>query len=332
MDAPNALYILSSNAFTKIYGPEEQMEIASLCNLYATPQTAESIAENPELLYDVEIIFSGWGAPQMDAKFLAAAPHLKAVFYGAGSVKKMVTDAFWNRGIILTSAWAANGIPVSEFALAEILFSLKHGWKYVRAIHDTGAYVPKTSSPSLYGSTVAIISLGMIGRKVTKLLKNFHLNVVAYDPFVTQDTADKLGVRLVSLEEAFRIADVVSLHTPLLPETKGMITEAHLRSMKPGATFVNTARGAIVDEPAMIRVLQERPDIFAVLDVTNPEPPVDGSPLYTMPNVFMTPHISGSTDQECRRLGQSAVEECRAYLEGRPLKWRLTKEMAAKLA
>jgi phosphoglycerate dehydrogenase-like enzyme len=111
-----------------------------------------------------------------------------------------------------------------------------------------------------------------------------------------------------------------------------MITGAHIASMKQGATFINTARGAIVRENEMIEVLKQRPDLQAVLDVTYPEPPAAGSPLYTLPNVILTPHIAGSMDAECRRMGRYMVEELRRYVAGKPLRWEVTREAAANRA
>jgi len=125
---------------------------------------------------------------------------------------------------------------------------------------------------------------------------------------------------------------VVSLHTPWLPETVGMVTGAHLRSMKTDATFINTARGAIVREAEMIAALQERPDLTAVLDVTYPEPPEAGSPLYTLPNVILTPHIAGSMGRECQRMGRLMVDEFERYRAGEPLRWAISQEQAAVMA
>jgi phosphoglycerate dehydrogenase-like enzyme len=306
--------------------------MAALVDLYAPPQTRESVAANPALLRPCEIIFSGWGAPCIDAAFLAAAPRLRALFYGAGSVKGVVTDALWDRAIVVTSSWGANGIPVAEYTLAQILFSLKLGWRFALQIKQQGKYPARTPVPGAYSSTVAIISLGMIGRLVCDLLRRFEVKVIAYDPFASAETAATLGVSLCSLDECFARADVVSLHTPWLPETEKMITGTHFRAMKQDATFINTARGAVVDEPAMIAVLQARPDLTAILDVTHPEPPKPGSPLYTLPNVILTPHIAGSMNHECRRMGHYAVEECRRFLKGEPLLWQVTKERAATLA
>ena len=326
------LYLLGAESYEKIYGPKEREEIAKLVDIYAPPQTAESVQANPEILADAEVVFSGWGCPTLDQRLLDAAPKLRAVFYGAGSIKQVVSPAFWERGIMITSAYAANGIPVVEFTIAEILFSLKRGWYYVRAIRELGAYPPRIRVPGAYGSTVGIISLGMIGRGVCERLRSFDVKVIAYDPYVSEAKAQELGVTLVSLEDIFTQSDVVSLHTPWLPETEGMITGEHFAMMPEGATFINTARGAVVREDEMIAVLRKRPDLWAILDVTYPAPPEPGSPLYTLPNVVLTPHIAGSLDRECERMGRYMVEELQRYLAGEPLRWQITKEQSAILA
>jgi phosphoglycerate dehydrogenase-like enzyme len=319
--------------FERIYGPSELAAIRELTEVLSDEVIERTtVAAHADALAACEVIFSGWGAFRMDADFLAHTPKLKAVFYGAGSVKGIVSDAFWDRGILLTSSWGANAVPVAEFTLAQILFSLKLGWRHMREIRTNATYNRKIAIPGAYGSTVAIISLGMIGRLVCKFLQAFDLNVIAYDPFAKPSDADAMGIRLCSLEECFREADVVSLHTPWLPETEKMITGDHFAMMKEDATFINTSRGAIVDEPSMIAVLQERSDVSVLLDVTYPEPPAEGSPLYTLPNVYLTPHIAGSLGGECRRMGQYAIDECRRYLAGEPLQWQVTEELAARLA
>ena len=329
---PKALFILNEGSYEKIYGPDERRDIEAMTDVYAPPQTRDSVSADPGILGPVEVIFSGWGGPRIDTEFLALAPKLRAVFYGAGSVRGIVSDALWARGIVVTSSWGANGVPVAEYTLSQILFGLKLGWRYALAIKRQGAYPRKFPVPGAYHSTVAIISLGMIGRLVCKLLEPFDVNVIAYDPFVSADQARELGVRLCSLMDAFRTADAVSLHTPWLAETENLIQGDHFRSMKPDATFINTSRGAVVDESAMIEVLKDRPDITAVLDVTYPEPPGPGSALYALPNVILTPHIAGSMDTECRRMGRYAVEECGRHLAGKPLEWQVTREMAQTMA
>ena len=326
------LYILGTEAFNLIYGPAERDDISELVDIYAPAQTRESIAQEPALLAPAEVIFSGWGAPRMDAAFLAAAPNLRAVFYGAGSIKQVVTDAFWERDIRITGAYAANAVPVAEYTLSQIFFCLKHGWQFALAIKRDRAYPRRWPVPGAYGSTVGLIALGMVGRLVRERLRPFDLRVIAYDPFVTGEVAATLDVELCSLDEIFRRADVVSLHAPWLKQTEGMITGAHFAAMRPGATFINTARGAIVREHEMIDVLRGRPDLLAVLDVTYPEPPEPGSLLYTLPNVILTPHIAGARNDECRRMGHLMVEELRRYLAGEPMRWSISREQAALLA
>lgn len=332
MNAPSALYILDAHYFPLIYGADERRHIEALVRLAAPAQTSQSVGANPKLLAEAELIFSGWGAPCMDAAFLAAAPRLRYVFYGAGSIRGIVTDAFWDRGLRISSAWGANAVPVAEYAFSQILFCLKQGWRLARAVREARSFVPREEIFGAYGSTVGIVSLGMIGRRVCELLRATNVRAIAYDPFATPAQASEAGATLVSLEELFARADVVSLHTPWLPETENMIRERHFRAMKRNAAFINTARGAVVAEPEMIRVLTERPDLQAVLDVTHPEPPPKDSLLYTLPNVILTPHIAGSVGGECRRHGRYMVEELRRYLAGEPLRWEISRQRAQTLA
>ncbi|MCD8481841.1 MAG: hydroxyacid dehydrogenase [Verrucomicrobia bacterium] len=283
---------------------------------------SERLQQNPVLLREVEVIFSGWGMPQVDVAFLRKAPALKAIFYGAGSVKGFVTEELWDRGILVTSAYAANAVPVAEFTFAEIILSLKRYWEHLRFSRTSERWRANEQVIGTFGSTVGIISLGAIGRMVCKRLQSLAVDVIAYDPFWSAERMAELGVRKAeSLEQVFQQADVVSLHAPNLPETAKMIHAGHFRNMRPNATFINTARGQIVDEEGLIDVLRERTDIYALLDVTFPEPPAPGSPLYSMHNVVLTPHIAGSMNNECRRMGNYAIEECRRYIAGEPAAW-----------
>lgn len=326
------LYVLGEDAFERIYSLREREEIGRLVDIYAPLQTADMVAKNPAVLHEADVIFSGWGCPTFYAPLLSAASRLQIVFYGAGSIRPVVTEQFWDRGLRITSAYAANAIPVTEYTLSQILFSLKLGWHYALAIKRDGKFPEKYIVPGAYGSTVGIISLGMIGRRVCELLRDFDVNVIAFDPYAEKDVEEKLNVRLCSLEDVFRNSDVVSLHAPRLPQTKGMIKGIHFEMMKPNASFINTARGAIVREGEMIDVLQKRSDLFAVLDVTDPEPPSPESPLYTLPNVILTPHMAGSMDSECNRMGKYMADELFRLINGEKLLWEIDREKAAILA
>ena len=330
---PKALFILGADSINAIYGAEEIEDLHELADFYAPPQTRESIAANPGILAEAEVIFSGWGAPIMDAAFLDAAPNLHTVFYGAGSIRYFTSEAFWSRNIVVTSSYAANAVPVAEYSLGAILLSLKHFWRYSALTRkNEGWGTPARQVPGCFRSTVGLISLGMIARRTLELLNPFDIKRMVYSTSLTEKEAAHLNVERATIAEIFQRADVVSLHTPDLPSTRGMIRGCHFASMKHGATFLNTARGAVVNEPEMIEVLRQRPDLTAILDVTDPEPPEPDSPLLHLPNVVVTPHIGGSVGPECNRLGRYMVDEFQRYLAGKPLKWQITKEAAAKLA
>ncbi len=327
-----AIYLLAEHAFDRIYGPDQRAAIEQMVDIDAELHTGETIEDRLDALTDVQVIFSGWGMPKVDAPLLAHAPDLEIIFYGAGSIRGFATDAMWDRGIRVCSAWAANGVPVAEFSFANIILLLKRAWRHALDIKAQRRYSGKLPVPGAYGSTVGLVSLGEIGRQVCRRLQHLDVNVIAYDPYVDRQHTAELDAELVDLPDLFRRSDVVSIHTPWLPETEGMIGGELIGSMKSGAGLLNTSRGAVIDEPAMIEVLQRRDDLSAVLDVTHPEPPAEDSPLYTLPNVVLTPHIAGSMDGECRRMGQTMVEECRRWLAGEPLNYEVTRERAKRMA
>ncbi len=320
---------MNDNTFDLVYPADIRAEIEQLADIYAPHLTSDILKQDYSILHDVEVIYSGWGVPKLDKEFLSHAPNLKAVFYAAGSIRGIVTDEFWEKDIKITSAVNANAIPVIEFTLSQILFCLKNGWQNVRDIQRDKKYPDKARSFFVKGafrSTVGLISLSRIGRGVLELLKSFDVEVIAYDPFVTEEEARELGVELCSLEDIFKRSDVISLHTPWLKETEGMIRGEHFNMMQPNTSFINTARGAIVREEEMIKVLQERKDITAVLDVTYPEPPVENSPLYTLSNVVLTSHIAGSQGLECGRMGYYMLQEFKRFKNGESLKWQISEE------
>jgi phosphoglycerate dehydrogenase-like enzyme len=328
-----AIILLDADAFAAVFGVAEQRELAALVEFVTPPLTAASWRAHAPLLRDVELIFAGWGTPPMDAAFLVHFPKLRAVFHAAGSVKNFATDALWDRNVRVTCAAAINAIPVAEFTLSQIIFCLKHGWQRVREVREERRFRKEDEHmPGAYGSTVGLLSLSRTGRLVAEQLRRFELKVIAYDPIVPAAEAEALGVRLRTLDEVFAESDVVSCHTPLLPETTHLLRAHHFERMKPGATFINTARGPIVRETEMIGVLKRRPDLFAVLDVTDPEPPAQDSPLLALPNVVVTPHIAGSLGPECQRLGRMMLEEARRYLAGAPLQGEVSRGQLSQVA
>jgi len=189
---PKGLYILGTQPFEWIYGAPEREHIAELVDIIAPAQTAASIHQNLGLLHDADLIFSGWGCPLLDKELLDAAPNLKIVFYGAGSIRAFTTQDFWARGIQICSAWGANAVPVSEYTLAAILFGLKSVWQQAAQVRTERRF-QRLPVAGAYGSTVGLVSLGMIGRLMVDHLKRFEVKVIAYDPYVTPEAGRCVG-------------------------------------------------------------------------------------------------------------------------------------------
>ncbi len=273
-------------------------------------------------LANVEAIFSTWGMPLLGKAQLDAMPSLRGVFYAAGDVRGFALPLI-ARGIVVSSAWQANAIPVAEFTLAQILLA---GKRYFANLRDYAAHPGRrhASGPGAYGETVALLGAGAIGRRVIDFLRPFRLDVGVFDPFLSDENAEAWGVRKVTLEAAFREGHAVSNHLLDVPETQGIVTERLLASLREGATFINTGRGRTVDMDGLVRVLGGRPDLTALLDVTDPAEPLPADhPLWALPNAFLTSHIAGSTGDEVLRMADWAIEEFDRFRRGEPLLYRV---------
>jgi phosphoglycerate dehydrogenase-like enzyme len=243
------------------------------------------------------------------------------VFHAAGSVRAHVSEAFWERGILITSAADVNAVPVAEFTLAAILLAGKRALVHVRT---SGAPRPpheglaRHAGVGNYGRTIGIVGFSRTGRRVVDLLRPFDgLDVVVADPFADRREVEAAGARLSPLAEVLPVADVLSLHAPALPSTRHMIGAAQLAALPDGATLINTARGALVDHDALLAECRAG-RLDAILDVTEPEPLPAGSELLRLPNVAVTPHLAGSLGTETGRLIDAALDELEAYTAGRP--------------
>lgn len=321
---PRARFVLDHEAMDLIYPAKVRRAIGELVELVGPVCTGEDVHEDPSLLAGVEVLISGWGGPCLTEAVLDVATELRVVFYGAGSVRTVVTDAVWRKGIRVTSAVSANAAPVVEFTVAQIVLCLKRVWQHAFELRQARRWVQSDPGAGGYRSSIGIVSVGEIGRRVIERLALMDVEIIAYDLEPDRALAKTYRVRYVSLEELFTTSDVVSVHTPLLDETRGLIGEKLLRMMKPGASLINTARGAVIHEPGLVHVFTDRPDLFAILDVTDPEPPAPDGQIWALPNVVLTPHIAGSRGGECARMGRWMLEEMRRYRAGEPLRWPIT--------
>ncbi|GAA2263180.1 hydroxyacid dehydrogenase [Streptomyces atrovirens] len=332
---PRAALAMSPDAASAVLDAESLAALAALCDLAPLPVLDDLTTPRARtVLADVELLITGWGCPPLDADVLRTAPRLRAVVHTAGSVRGHVTDACWERGIEVSSAAAANAVPVAEYTLAMILLTGKQvleSARDYRASRTRPDWLRTSRSVGNHHRTVGILSASLIGRRVIDLLRPHDVDVLLYDPFVDEAGARELGVERVGLAELFRRGDTVSVHTPLLPETRGLVSGELIDSMRPGAVLINTARGAVVDQDALAdAALAGR--IRAVLDVTDPEVLPPEHPLWECDNVLLTPHLAGSQGNEWRRLAALALSETARWASGEGFLHPVRRERLAFLA
>lgn len=283
------------------------------------------------LLPPADACLTSWDVARLDADVIAAAPKLRAIVHMGGSVKRIVSDAVWERGILVASAAPVLAEHVAETTLGLMIVGMKRVWPLAQRVREGGwRDSPYWPARELYDKKVGIIGASSVGRHVIKLLQPFHAHILLYDPYVSEEEAGRMGVQKVELDELVQEADVISLHAPALPATYHMIDARRLSMMKDDALIINTARGSLIDEEALIREL-EKGRFFAFLDVTDPEPPAPDSPLRRLPNVVVTPHIAGCIEN-CTRMGERAVEELRRFFAGEPPLNPITRDILDRVA
>lgn len=309
--------------------------LSRVCDLAPLPVLDDFTTDRARaVLAETELLVTGWGCPPLDAAALAAAPRLRAVVHAAGSVRGHITDACWERGIEVSSAAAANALPVAEYTVAMILLSGKRVLERARDYRSErhrDDWLTTSTVVGNYGRTVGILSASLIGRRVIELLRPYDLRVLMHDPYVSEAEAAELGVRAVGLGELFTRSDLVSVHTPLLPATRGLVSRELLMSMRPDAVLLNTSRGAVVDQEALVDVLRLG-RIRAVLDVTDPDTLPAGHPLWECENALITPHLAGSQGNEWQRLVDLAVGEAERWAAGDGFAHPVRRERLAFLA
>ena len=319
----------------RVFSTETIGKLICEAGLESKVYSADDIRNNPQAFADVDFIFSTWGMAELSAEEIQHIfPKLQCVFYAAGTVQYFASP-FLEAGVKIFSAWAANAVPVAEYTVAQIILANKGFFSSSRLFKEDGhpsAAENFRNYPGNYGENVGIIGAGMIGKLVIGMLKSYKLNVLVFDPFLSDEKADELGVTKVSLQELFEKCSVVSNHLANNAQTQGMLKYGHFSSMMKNGTFLNTGRGAQVAESDLIRALSERPDLTAILDVTFPEPPEKGSEFYRLPNCILTPHIAGSSGKEVHRMAEYMLEEFRNYKNNCPTRYEVTAEMLETMA
>jgi D-3-phosphoglycerate dehydrogenase / 2-oxoglutarate reductase len=254
-------------------------------------------------------------ATQVDEEAIAVSKNLKVVARAGVGLDNVDIKAATTAGVMVVNAPTSNIISAAELTVGHILSLARH----IPAAHASLAAGTwkrsKYTGVELYEKTVGIIGLGRIGALITARLQAFGVDVVAYDPYITSARAQQLGVTLLTLDELLAQSDFISIHMPKTPETTGMISAEQFALMKSTAFIVNVARGGLIDEDALYAALKSGRIAGAGLDVFVNEPPTD-SPLLTLDNVVLTPHLGASTDEAQEKAGVSVARSVRLALDG----------------
>lgn len=254
-------------------------------------------------------------ATQVDAEAIAAAPNLKVIARAGVGLDNVDIKAATNAGVMVVNAPTSNVISAAELAIGHIFATARH-------IPDANASLKsgewkrsKYTGVELYEKTIGIVGLGRIGTLVAQRLAGFGATLIGYDPYVTPQRAEQIGVELASLEEVMKRSDFITIHIPKTPETTGLIGDSEFAIAKPNLRIVNCSRGGIIDEDALYRALKSNQIAAAGLDVFVNEPPKD-SPLLELENIVVTPHLGASTDEAQEKAGISVAKSVRLALAG----------------
>ncbi|KJL26075.1 putative 2-hydroxyacid dehydrogenase YoaD [Microbacterium oxydans] len=327
---PPAQFLMRRGLVTQLFAPEQFCILGDLLDFGERPVI--QALDDPRLR-TVHTLITGWGCPRIGPEELDRMPALRAIHHAAGTVKEHLDPEVWHRGIRVTTAAAANAVPVAEYTLAMILLEGKGIPRAAAAHREDPArdLSPLFESIGNHRRRIGILGASKIGRRVIGLLRGFDFDVAVSDPYLRDDDPIREHARVVDLDELFSNSDIVSVHAPLLPETVGLVSRRLLGLMPDGATLINTARGRIVDHDALVaEVRAER--LRAVLDVTDPEPLPAGHVLLESPSVIVTPHIAGALGNELRRLGESVVAEVRRAARGETARHAVSLDELAAMA
>lgn len=328
-----ALFGSSQYNFSRVYTDKVIKKLSGLGEL--SPRISKSnIKENTEFLKDCEIAFSTWGMPHFSEEEIKKyMPNLKMLFYSAGSVQAFARP-FINCGVRVFSAFSANAVPVAEYTFSQIVLATKGYYQSAKRFKIAFPLSVKygNSTPGNFETKIGLVGLGAIGSMVAERLKTIDVEVLAYDPFVSEEKAEKLGVKLVSLETLFKECDVISNHLANKKELTNIFDNKYFKLMKKYSVFINTGRGGQVNEWALAKSLILHPSRTALLDVLKREYFPYINPLFWCPNAIITPHIAGSMGKETQRMAYYMIEQFENYLNGIDMQYEVTAEMLDTMA
>ncbi len=320
MNLKNYRVLVTATSYGKS-DPHLKSELAELVgevvyNPIGKPLASADVAR---LLTDIDGYIAGLDV--IDRAALSSANRLKVIArYGVG-VDNVDLATAKAKGIVVTNTPGANSVSVAELTLGLILALARQIPEGVTATR-LGQF-PRLAGVSIEGKVVGILGMGTIGKQVVRRLAGFDCKILVNDPYPDYDFAQKNNAHFVGLDELLDEADFLSLHLPLLPETRGMVNQSFLAKIKKGAFLINTARGELVEESALYQVLKSGHIRGAALDVFAQEPPSPDHPLLALPQVIATPHLGAQSDGAVNAMGWMSLQECLAVLKGETPKYRV---------
>ena len=328
---PKAIFLCDSpENIARVFGEGRLERLKTFAEVHPQVISTADFDHNLHVVRDAEYVFTTWGMLVLTPAQIKHMKKLKAVFYAAGTVKYFAAP-YLKAGIKVISAWAQNAVPTSTFAFAQVILSCKGYFRNSRNYKQEKTGVWSIVKHGIYGTKIGIIGAGQVGRKLIDMLRPYGVEIYVTDPFLTPKQANTIGARKVGLKQLFKDCLIISNHMPDLKQTKGTINKALFASMQKKATFINTGRGAQVNENDLISVFKKRKDLTALLDVTFPEPPDKSSGLFTLPNVILSPHIAGAYGKEQLQLADYVIDEFESMLDGKPLKYQIKADMLKKM-
>lgn len=289
-----------------------------------------------EVLPGAQACITCWRTPSFTDEMLEQLPDLRLIAHAAGSVLHLVPKSFWQSNRRITSNAPIIAQDVAQTVLAMILTSLKQMWTLAQATREgewSGGEKSLFSTYSLEGLNVGIVGASNVGKCVAEILRPFRCNLMVWDPYLCPIEAKMLDLKLVEdLDELIRASDVLTLHAPANPDCEKLLHSGNISLIRDGALLVNTARGLLVDEQALVEELKKQ-RFTACLDVTNPEPPSPDHPFRSLPNVILTPHVAGGHTVNCRKkMGANTVKEVYNYLTKGLLSFNIIGEQLTHMA
>ena len=303
---------------------DQERQIAELSQttrlLHDSPVADLRDATLSKQMREVEVLITGWGSQMIDGDLHRQMPNLKLIAHLAGTVKNHVSPDVVASGVRVVNAAAANARPVSEFTLAHILLHLKGVDAWRERYKNLRSKISTRTDPLQHrignrGRTVGVVGASRIGRLVIELAQRHGISVLVCDPYWSEQSIASLGAQKVSMDELLQQSEVVTLHQPLLPETEKSFGSDQFEKMRDGALLINTARGRIVDTKALEAAMADG-RLRAVIDVTDPEPLNDDSPLWDMENVKITPHTAGAFGREVSDLTDLVLDQIARFARG----------------